>query len=237
MIRVDQWLNHLQGLLWPPTCILCGGAGQPPTLDLCAHCEADLPANGPACCVCAQPLAGDSAVLTCGACLRRPPGFDASCCPFLYAYPIDHLVRALKFRGGVVPGRVLGELLARYISRQQRDSMPEILLPAPLSLSRYRQRGYNQAVEIGQRLVRRLSIPMRTDMVTRVRDTREQASLNRRERRKNIRRAFAILTPPPDHVAIVDDVVTTGSTANELARVLKRAGAKYVEVWGVARTT
>lgn len=237
--RERIWLR-VQAALWPPTCVLCGAAGQRPIFDLCAPCEADLPANSRACSVCAQPLPGegDAAAnsLRCGACLRRPRHFDSAFCPFRYGYPLDHLVRALKYHGDIAHGRVLGEMLAHRIQRMRTDPLPDLLLPVPLAPRRFRQRGYNQAIELACCIERRLRIAMRADLVARVRETHEQAALPGKERRRNIRGAFAMLGKlPAGHVAIVDDVVTTCSTVNELARVLKRAGATKVEVWAVAR--
>jgi len=240
-LRERIWLRT-QALLWPPTCVLCGAAGQSPVFDLCAPCEADLPINSWACSMCAQPLQGTgpkdvTTSLRCGACLRRPRRFDSACCPFRYAYPLDHLVRALKYHGDVAHGRVLGELLAYRIQQTRTGKLPDLLLPVPLASRRFRERGYNQAIELARCIERRLQIPMRTDLVTRIRETREQAALRGRERRRNIRGAFEMTGQlPASHVAIVDDVVTTGSTVNELARILKRAGVAKVEVWAVART-
>lgn len=235
--RIGSTLRKLHAVLWPPTCVLCARTGQSPLLDLCAACEADLSANAPACRVCAQPLSGESAAtLQCGACLRRSPLFDASYCPFRYAYPLDHLVRGLKYEGAVAHGRVLSELLARRIHTARTVALPDVIVPVPLAQRRFRERGYNQAIELARYVGKRLKIPIRTDLVMRTRETREQAALNKRERRRNIRGAFAATgTLSAAHVAIVDDVITTGSTVNELARVLKRAGAVKVEVWAIAR--
>jgi ComF family protein len=220
---------------WPATCVLCGGTGQYPDRDLCAVCEADLPVNELACRRCALPLAG-GADLVCGACLRRPPRFDLAFCPWQYAYPVDHLVRGLKYRGAVAYGRVLGELMARRIQLSRSDRMPEALLPVPLAPKRFRFRGYNQAIELARWIGRRLDIPLQADVAVRTRETQEQAGLDAKGRRRNIRGAFALGAPLQfRHVAIVDDVITTGSTTNELARVLKRAGATHVEVWAAAR--
>jgi ComF family protein len=172
----------------------------------------------------------------CGSCLRRAPRFDAAFCGWRYAYPVDHMVRAVKYHGAVAPARVLGELLAVSLRARPVTSWPEVLLPVPLAPRRFRQRGYNQAIELARWLERRLAIPLHTDVLVRVRETREQAGLPRSERRKNLRGAFAMHGPPPArHVALVDDVITTGSTVNELARILKAAGVRRVEVWAVAR--
>ncbi|MFL6620338.1 MAG: double zinc ribbon domain-containing protein [Povalibacter sp.] len=229
-------LGRVSACIWPPTCVLCGGSGRAPATDLCAECEADLPLNLPACAMCAEPLAGNSSVhLLCGECIRRKPKFDRATCAFRYAYPVDHLVRGLKYRNAVAYARVLGDLLATQIAKRCND-LPDFIVPVPLADQRFRTRGYNQALEIGRRLERRLGIPMITDAATRTRETSEQAGLDQKARRRNIRGAFAIAGKfPAANIAIIDDVITTGSTANELARVLKRAGAKRVQIWAVAR--
>lgn len=233
---VDMGLHRLQSLLWPPRCVLCGQAGQPPATDLCAGCAADLRRNDVACVQCAEPLSGASSIDRCGACLRQSPRFDSAVCPFLYAYPVTHLVRGLKYSGRVAHGRVLGELLAAEIRLRRAATLPQLLIPVPLAPPRYRQRGYNQAIELAQCLGQRLGLELRTDLVERTRDTPEQAGLDRKARRRNLKGAFAMRAAlPARHVAIVDDVITTGSTANEVARLLKRAGAQQVEVWAVAR--
>jgi ComF family protein len=146
------------------------------------------------------------------------------------------MIRRLKYGGGVAEGRVLGQLLAQSLAAMQRPRRPELLLPVPLGRARFADRGYNQANELATYVSHRLAIPMRTDLLVRTRDTLEQVGLDRKARRKNLRKAFALTQPIREqHVAILDDVVTTGSTANEIARVLKRAGAQQVEVWAVAR--
>lgn len=172
----------------------------------------------------------------CGACVRRRPRFHACVAPYRYAYPLDHMVRALKYGGDVAHGRVLAELFARAVHAGGRAAWPEILLPVPLGHGRFRRRGYNQAIELAIHMHRALGIALHTDVLVRTRETVEQAGLGRRARRKNLRNAFAVVRPlPARHVAIVDDVVTTGSTANEVARVLKLAGATRIEVWALAR--
>jgi len=223
----------LLGSFWPSTCTLCSAHGASAALDLCAACDADLPRSGIVCKRCAEPL---GQALICGACLRRPPRFDSIQCAFRYAYPIDHMIRALKYRDAVAQGRVLGELLAAHIDRVHAGPLPSMIVPVPLAQPRFQTRGYNQAIELAGIVARRLQIPLRTDLAVRLRHTREQADLKRDQRRKNVRGAFAIAAAVnAEHVAIIDDVVTTGSTANELARVLKRAGARRVELWAVAK--
>lgn len=224
----------LHSLVLPPVCLACGARGQMPLMDLCAACRSELPATTQACQRCAIPLQGREAEV-CGACLRRPPRYDRSYCAYRYAYPIEHFVRALKYGHSLAQARVLGELLADYLQQQRSAPLPDCLIPVPLATRRYRERGYNQVIEMGRFIEQALGIAMRTDLLSRTRHTIEQAGLTRRERRKNLRRAFAVMQPPPAHVAILDDVVTTGSTVNEIAHTLRRAGAQQIEVWAVAR--
>jgi ComF family protein len=239
---VDRWREpvttlreHVTALLWPSTCVLCRQSAQK-ALDLCLPCAGDLPTNDFACKVCAEPLPAPAAMLVCGACLRRPPPFQRGFAPFMYGYPLDHLIRGLKFRGELACGRVLGELFAQRLLHLRDGTLPELIIPVPLAPRRYRERGYNQAVELALPIAKRSGISLRTDLVVRQRETVEQTALNQKERRKNVRRAFALTAAlPAHHIAILDDVVTTGSTVREIAKVLRRAGASRVEIWAIAK--
>jgi ComF family protein len=172
----------------------------------------------------------------CGECLRDPPPFCGSFVPYRYAYPLDHLVRGLKFRNELACGRVLGELFSRCLLARG-ESLPEAIIPVPLASRRYRERGYNQASELALAIRRATGVAVRTDVVVRQRETAEQAGLDRKARRKNVRGAFTVVAPlHARSIAILDDVVTTGSTARELAAVLREVGAQQVALWAIART-
>jgi ComF family protein len=232
---VDKGRRWLEALLWPAACLLCGrsGAGD---IDLCSDCVVDLPRNDPACVVCAEPLPSSAAARACGECLRDPPPFVGSFVPYRYACPLDHLVRGLKFRSDLACGRVLGELFSRCVL-ERGAPLPEVIVPVPLAPRRYRERGYDQAGELALAIRHCTGVAVKTDVVIRQRETAEQAGLDRRARRKNVRGAFRAVAPlRARSVAILDDVVTTGSTARELAAVLLQAGAEHVEVWAIART-
>ena len=115
--------------------------------------------------------------------------------------------------------------------------LPDAIVPVPLALRRYRQRGYNQASELALSIRRITGVPVKSDVAIRQHETAEQAGLDRKARRRNVTGAFAVAAPlQVRHVAILDDVVTTGSTVRELARVLRRSGAERLEVWAIART-
>jgi len=233
---VDRSRRRLARALWPTSCILCGGAGGE-DIDLCGDCAADLSRNEPACGVCAEPLSGaNSEPRVCGTCRRDPPPFASSYVPFRYAYPLDHLVQGLKFRNELACGRVLGQLFAGGLLARGTP-LPAAIIPVPLALRRYRQRGYNQASELALSIRRVTGVAVRSDIAIRQRETAEQAGLDRKARLRNVTGAFGAVAPlPARHVAILDDVVTTGSTVRELAEVLRRAGAEQIEVWAIART-
>ena len=229
---MNNWAGIIQDWLFPPTCLLCGDAGTPGR-DLCAPCAESLPFNRPACLRCARPLPFATA-LPCGACQRRPPAFDQGFALFRYEEPAAHLIRALKFHARYPCARLLGDLLADALAG--RDDPPSLIIPMPLHPGRYRERGHNQSLEIARTLSRRLRIPLDFRSCARVQATRPQTELRAKERRRNVKKAFAVARPPKaDHVAILDDVVTTGATANELAKALRKAGVARIDVWACAR--
>jgi ComF family protein len=219
--------------LFPATCLLCLDPGQPPFLDLCRACEEDLPANAAGCGLCAAP--GTPAGGTCAHCRARRPAFDRAFAPYRYEFPLVELVHRLKYGGQVAIGRILGMLLARRIAERGAPAV-DALVPVPLHAAREARRGYNQAAEIARFAGEILALPVLDRVALRVRATEEQAALPAIVRRVNVSGAFEALAGcVPPAVAIVDDVLTTGSTADALAAALKRAGCRRVEVWAVAR--
>ncbi len=229
---LDQTLDRL----YPPTCVLCGASGSD-GLDLCAGCLADLPTDRDCCSRCALPLpAGKPIGALCGECQRRPPPFHVCYAAFRYEDPLPALVGGAKFHARLNLARLLGLCLADAL-REKDAEMPGLILPVPLHPKRLRERGYNQALEIARTVGRALDVPVDTRSCTRILATARQAGLEQKERRRNVRGAFKLECPlDVEHLAILDDVVTTGSTVSELAGVLLRAGVKRVDVWAVART-
>jgi len=231
-----NWAALVDGLaysLMPPRCLLCGAAGSAGR-DLCSGCCADLACNAPACPRCALPLAAAAAL--CGECLQREPPFATAWVPFRYGHPLDLLETRFKFGGDLAAGRVLSNLLQQHASAGAVQ-LPQALLCVPLHVVRLRERGYNQAWELLRPLARALGLPAWSGALQRTRDTRAQTGLDAVERRRNLRGAFRLAPDValPPHVAVFDDVMTTGSTLRECARVLRRAGVARVDVWALAR--
>ena len=216
--------------LLPPRCIVCDAAGQPGR-DLCAVCDASLPRQRHACPHCALPL---PEAATCGHCLQHPPPLDAVHAAFDYAFPIDRLLPRLKFHRDFAAGRVLAQCMAERFAALPR---PGALLPLPLHHSRLRQRGYDQALELARPLARALGLPLRCDVLERIKPTRAQSTLDAEARQRNLQGAFKVSAagPLPAHVVLFDDVMTTGATLHAAAGVLRAAGVPQVEAWVCAR--
>lgn len=232
-MRSRLW-RHLLETVYPPVCVLCAAPGVG-ARDLCAACAADLPWVGRACERCGRQLA-PTAGLVCGRCLRRPPPYADVFAPLRYAEPVDRLIAEFKFRGRVAHAGLFGDLLIEAAEASGRHP-PELLLPVPLHRSRLRERGYNQAVELARPLARHWGVRLDAFALRRVRATTAQMRLPAKQRLKNVRAAFALRDGVrlPSSVALVDDVMTTGATVGELAKLLQRAGVRRVEVWVLAR--
>lgn len=220
------WDTILSALL-PQRCLLCGESGDAP---LCPTCRQSLPiARGLAC-----PVCGEAAQTAegCSRCRRRPPRFDATFAPCLYAFPVDKLVHTLKYGHCLAVADVLADLM---LTGTRPDG--DLIIPVPLAAVRLRQRGFNQALEISRHLARVLEMPLLANACTKPRETVAQASLPWHTRRRNVQRAFdCTVDLSGRRVIVVDDVMTTGATLDELARVLKERGAVRVINWVAART-
>ncbi len=217
--------NFLGDVFFGGACFVCRGKAR---ALLCPPCRAELPFLGAELCPrCALPSPGAA---LCGRCLAEPPAYDGTSAALAYEFPADALVHALKFRGELALAPLLGGMLRERLTAEPVDC----LVPVPLSAARLRSRGYNQAAEIARHLG---SGKLDIELCVRKRDAAPQMELPWAERQRNVRGAFecrrALLGAK---VAVVDDVMTTGATLDEMARALKRAGAERVVNWVVART-
>lgn len=213
----------------PPACLLCGARS---TRPLCAGCLAELPWHRqPQCPQCALPTPDGQ---RCGACLKHPPAFDRTHAALAYAFPLDQMIPRLKYHGQLAIAPVLGECLAEAVAAAPR---PDRLIAMPLHAARIRERGFNHATEIARTVAKKLALPLDLASCRRIRDTPPQMGLKHDARRRNVRGAFACTGEiRGQHIALVDDVMTTGTSLDELAATLKQAGAGQVSCWVVART-
>ena len=214
----------------PASCLLCAAPAR--HANLCEDCRADLPVLPlEHCPVCAEPTLGAT---LCGVCLSRPRQFDRVLAPAAYAYPLDRLIQSLKYGGNLAVAPLLADLVLATIAD---EPLPDIIVPMPLSAERLKERGFNQSLEIATLIGRRKGVPVDAEACQRVLHGDAQTSLPYQRRADNVRGAFVCIRDVEGcSIAVVDDVLTTGSTLNELARVLRLAGANRITGWMAART-
>ena len=230
MIKIIQ---TVLSYILPPHCILCGDKGVK-NRDLCDPCYGELPKNSPRCYQCASDFGKSNSIGLCPNCLANPPAFDETFAPFLHHRAIRYLILQLKFHHHYPSARLLGDLVADYL--EKTAELPDCIIPIPLHKNRYQERGFNQSIEIARIVANRLKLPLDSHSCIRHRDTAHQVGLTGEQRNENIKNAFSILpTFNVKHVAIIDDVMTTGSTVHELALALKMAGCQRVQVWVCAK--
>ena len=221
-------LRSIAAYLMPGSCLLC--ASNSATSLLCPACTADLPQLPAALC----PQCGEETTLgeRCGACLKDPPAFARTIALFRYEFPVDRLIQALKYGHQLALATWLGHRLGDRLVAEDYD----LLLPLPLHPSRLRTRGFNQSLEIARVTSKALAIPMNPAILTRIRATPPQAELPLKERGRNVRGAFECAHDlAGKRILLVDDVMTTGSTLREAARILKLHGAGQITVAVAAR--
>lgn len=241
---IDQTLS-------PPRCLLCQLPSQQ-RFPLCRGCEQDLPWLNSYCLQCAEPLPESPTLaligpqapvsLRCGHCLQQPPAFTLAYAPLRYEFPIDLLMQRIKHRADYHSIELLSRLFCQRLQQHaQHLPLPQQLLPVPLHSKRLRQRGFNQSLELALSIGQRLGIPVNTKLCSRELDTPHQQGLSAIQRRRNLTDAFRVNQTQLDriggaHVALIDDVMTTGTTAHMLASTLRRAGVEQIDIWCLART-
>lgn len=233
-------IKNISFFLFPGCCVLCGSESDR-VIDLCYHCESDLPHNNQCCIRCSIPLINnDQSGTLCGECIAHPPIFDQCLAPLRYEFPVSALISRYKYQGHFCSGAVLADILLTKLFKDQirdQNKKPDLIVPVPLHRQRQFFRGFNQSQWLAQYLSRELNVPVDAYLLKRCRKTPPQQGLKRKQRQKNLKGAFQVNRPiEGKHIALVDDVVTTGSTVSELAQLLKKAGATKVEIWCLART-
>ncbi|RZI84545.1 MAG: ComF family protein [Rubrivivax sp.] len=223
-------------LPWPGLCLICR---QPQWDAICHRCVTAFASPRPRCQRCALPVEGHLA--PCRPCDDQPPEFDRAVAAVDYTAPWSELIARFKFNGDLALSRPLSSLLAERLKALPARSRPQVIIPTPLSAARLRERGYNQTWHLARRLSGQMGIPALPHALRRVKDTARMMSLDADERRRQIRHAFEVAPEhrralAGRHVAVVDDVLTTGATLNEITLTLQDAGVRSVSVWVLART-
>lgn len=235
------YLPHLKKIsswLFNGECAVCGLASRR-TLDLCEYCENRLPRIAHSCHCCGQQLSSDNTLTICGNCLVKPKKYDRLYSLFQYSEPINHLITAIKFSSQLHYARLLGTLFIHKITSDwyENQPLPNCIIPVPLHPTRLQERGFNQSLEIARPISKGLKIPLLSHACYRIKATKAQSELPAKKRYDNVKNAFSIKNVlEKKHIAILDDVVTTSHTVNELSHILKLNGAEKIDIWCCGRT-
>lgn len=228
MSSITQWLKRVR---LPHVCALCN-YHHGDNIAICSQCHEFLTLIESACTYCARPLP-QSNFMTCGECIKTKPYFDQTIAPYSFEEPLRTLLHDFKYRRGLYLVSFLAQLILMKLPANAFQI--ECLIPVPMHRERLRQRGFNQAAELAKFIGRVLNIPCNMHVCEKIIHTLPQAGLNATQRQKNLHSAFQANTIPYRRVALIDDLLTTGSTANELAKTLKQQGIEHVSVWCCAR--
>ena len=241
MFLVKPFFHALLDVILPPICHICRSfipnAG---TLHICQTCRDIMPiVSSPICPKCGIPFIGTGSDHRCGQCMTNPPHFDTARAHFLYEGPIRDLIHSYKYNQKTHLRNPLALLTLEGLSAFLKSQNLHLIVPVPLHRSRLQQRGFNQAVLLGRTISHYLSLPMLPDVLVRTRPTEPQIDLSSAERRLNVKGAFTVFKPDQiasKRILLLDDVMTTGSTMDECAKELKKAGADAVIAATIART-
>lgn len=226
-VFLNKRLNFAQ-LFQYKYCVLCQALA---SQNICTNCLADLPRLAREHCPsCLLPTPSSQ---VCGTCLHTPPVWKQAKAALRYTYPVDALIQALKYRSELPLAPILADLL---LTELQTTDLPDYVIPVPLHRDRLKDRGFNQALEISRHLCKKTGCKLLPTACSRIRSTASQTEIPWKKRKQNVRHAFSCTRDfSGKHVAIVDDVMTSGATLKELAQVIHRHGADSISVWVVAR--
>lgn len=228
---LKQWTSITQMLHLPSPCLLCGHY-QRYQSSICKPCQALFNTIEFACIICAMPLPDDTFPY-CGACCQKKPAIDKTTAPYYFEDPLRQVLHAFKYHQALFLSQKIAQLMLEKVPIDLNQT--QCLIPVPLHQKRFCTRGYNQAALLARILAKSLRLPCELQLCQKITDTRPQASLNAVERQHNVKRAFVVKPTAYRHVTLVDDLITTGSTVNELATRLKQQGVEEVHVWCLAR--
>lgn len=241
---LKQLLERLLDIIYPPRCALCLTSSQianKTAIELCEACQNNLKTVSTACFQCGIPLQQTQPEQLCGECLKKPPAYDQVISIYHYQQPLIWLIQQMKFHKKTRIAHLLAQLMSRYIEQSIADeliSVPDAIIPVPLHHKRQHQRHFNQAEELSTVISKSLQKPIDMQYIERYLSSQQQSGLDAKQRKKNVKGIFKITNRKRkqyQHVVIIDDVMSTGSTVNEVAKVLKKSGIKKVDVWVLAR--
>lgn len=241
---VNNCINFIQNLLFQPSCLLCGNVTHT-TRSICQACADNLPANDFHCRICSASFGIDNTnmssgpvcptSLTCPTCQKRPPSYSSSFVPYLYKDRMCDLVQQFKFHHNLTAGKALCQLFVDKLTSCKE--LPDVLIPVPLHPYRMRQRGFNQSGWLATEIAKSTGISVDHSAIRRRQNTEAQHRISRQKRMQNLRKAFSSTRPVDEkHIAIIDDVMTTGATAEAISKVIKQSSDTRIDIWAIART-
>jgi len=233
-------IKQILDSLYPRRCVLCHSLcapEKPHNMDLCHDCQADLPLIEYACFQCGIPLHQTQNQQRCGQCLQKTPAYDHVISIYHYQNPLIWLIQQMKFKKKSAIANLLGHVMSIQL-KQHNTTIPDAIIPVPLHYKRQLERHFNQSEEMAKVVAKKLLCPLDTQYLERHLPSKQQSGLDAKQRRKNVKGIFRVKNKKQNsyrHIALIDDVMSTGSTVNEISKTLKKNGVEKVDVWILAR--
>lgn len=239
-------IKRILNIIYPRRCVLCLSSSRSTdtaAIELCEGCQNDLQLMTNACFQCGISLQNTHENQLCGQCLQKPPAYDQVISVYHYQQPLVWLIQQMKFHKKILLAHLLAQLMARRLHQRfnnQTLSIPDAIIPVPLHHKRQHERRFNQAEELANVIAKALHCQVDSHYIERHLNNQQQSGLDAKQRKKNVKGVFRVKNKKKDlyqHVAIIDDVMSTGSTVNEITKVLKKSGIEKVDVWVLARAS